>query len=179
MTDLVRLEHIIVTKIFWILDLVQLLIIAIGGKGPAWVQEGFEEYARRLRRPWVLDLKEITGERRGRNANIRELVRAEGEHLLAAVPTGWRVVALDPNGRRFDSSTLAQHLARWSDSGGHMALLIGGPDGLSTEVLKSVDEVWSVSEFTLAHQVVRIVMAEQLYRAFSIINRLPYHRGIH
>ena len=154
-----------------------LYLIAVGERAPTWVAEGFEEYARRLRRPWTLKLKEIPAERRSRNADIAGLVRAEGERLLAAVPTGWRMVALDPTGRQCDTETLARHLGRWTDEAQNAALLIGGADGLSAEVLEKVNEVWALSALTLAHSVVRVVVAEQVYRAFSIVQGLPYHRG--
>jgi 23S rRNA (pseudouridine1915-N3)-methyltransferase len=154
-----------------------LCLIAVGDRVPTWVTEGFEEYARRLRRPWTLKLREIRTERRSRNANIAELVRAEGEKLLAAVPTGWRMVALDSTGRQCDTETLARYLGRWTDEAQNVALLVGGPDGLSADVLKKVNEVWALSALTLAHSVVRVVVAEQVYRAFSIIHGLPYHRG--
>lgn len=154
-----------------------LCLIAVGERAPAWVAQGFEEYARRLRRPWTLKLKEIPAERRSRNADIARIVRAEGERLLAAVPTGWRAVALDPRGHQCDTETLARHLGRWTDEAQNAALLIGGPDGLSADVLEKVNEVWALSALTLAHSVVRVVVAEQVYRAFSIVQGLPYHRG--
>jgi 23S rRNA (pseudouridine1915-N3)-methyltransferase len=152
-------------------------LIAVGEKVPTWTAQGFEEYARRLRRPWTLKLKEIPAERRGHNADINSLVQAEGERLLAAVPTGWRTVALDPAGHQFDTKTLAQHFGRWADEAQNAALLIGGPDGLSVDVLEKVNEIWSLSALTLAHSVARVVVAEQIYRAFSIVHGLPYHRG--
>ena len=154
-----------------------LYLIAVGERAPTWVVEGFEEYARRLRRPWMLKLKEIPAERRSRNADIARLVQAEGQRLLAAVPTGWRVVALDPTGQQCDTETLARHLGRWTDEAQNAALLIGGPDGLSADVLEKVNEVWALSALTLAHSVVRVVVAEQVYRAFSIVHGLPYHRS--
>jgi len=154
-----------------------LRLIAVGERTPSWVTQGFEEYAQRLRRPWTLKLKEIPAERRTRNADIAGLVRAEGERLLAAVPTGWRVVALDPAGYQCDTKTLARHFGRWADEAQNAALLIGGPDGLSADVLEKANEVWALSALTLAHSVVRVVVAEQVYRAFSIVYGLPYHRG--
>ena len=154
-----------------------LCLIAVGERVPAWVTQGFEEYARRLRRPWTLKLKEIPAERRSRNVDIAGLVRSEGERLLAAVPTGWRVVALDPMGHQYDTETLARHLGRWTDEAQNAALLVGGPDGLSADVLEKANEVWALSTLTFAHSVVRVVVAEQVYRAFSIVHGLPYHRG--
>ena len=112
-----------------------------------------------------------------RNADIAGLVWVERERLLVAVPTGWRVVALDPTGHQCDTETLARHLGRWTDEAQNAALLIGGPDGLSADVLEKVNEVWALSALTLAHSVVRVVVAEQVYRAFSIVHGLPYHRG--
>ena len=154
-----------------------LCLIAVGERVPAWVAQGFEEYAKRLRPPWTLKLKEIPAEQRGRNADIAGLVRTEGERLLAAVPTGWRMVALDQRGYQYDTETLARHLGRWTDEAQNAALLIGGPDGLSADVLEKVNEVWALSALTLAHSVVRVVVAEQVYRAFSIAQGMPYHRG--
>jgi 23S rRNA (pseudouridine1915-N3)-methyltransferase len=155
----------------------RLCLIAVGERVPVWVSQGFEEYARRLRRPWALKLKEISTKRRGRNAHTAGLVRAEGQELLAAVPDGWHVVALDPRGQQYDTETLARHLERWADEAQNAALLIGGPDGLSDDVLENANEVWSLSSLTFAHPVVRVVVAEQIYRAFSITQGLPYHRG--
>ena len=155
----------------------RLVLIAVGERVPAWVAQGFEEYARRLRRPWSLKLKEIPTERRRRNADIASLIRAEGERLLAAVPAGWRVVALDPTGCQYDTEALARYFQHWTDEAQNVALLIGGPDGLSNDVLEKANEVWSLSALTLAHSVVRVVVAEQINSAFSIIHRLNYHRS--
>ena len=93
------------------------------------------------------------------------------------MPTGWGVVALDPTGYQYDTETLARHLGRWTDEAQNAALLIGGPDGLSADVLEKANEVWALSALTFAHSVVRVVVAEQIYRAFSIVQGLPYHRG--
>ena len=154
-----------------------LLLIAVGERVPVWVAQGFEEYALRLRRPWTLKLKQIPAERRGRNADIDRLIRAEGERLLTAVPSGSRVVALDSTGFQYDTEALAAHLCYWADGDQDAALLIGGADGLSTDVLKEAHEIWSLSALTLAHSVARMVIAEQIYRAFSIVRGLPYHRS--
>ena len=101
----------------------------------------------------------------------------KGNYLLVVVPPGWCMVALDLTGRQRDTETLARHLGRWTDEAQNAALLVGGPDGLSVDVLEKVNEVWALPALTLAHSVVRVVVAEQVYYAFSIVHGLPYHRG--
>ncbi|MBO66956.1 MAG: 23S rRNA (pseudouridine(1915)-N(3))-methyltransferase RlmH [Acidiferrobacteraceae bacterium] len=155
----------------------RLLIIAIGDRTPDWISEGFAEYSRRFQRPWELTLKEISANKRKRHANITRIVDAEGERLLAAIPRGWFTVALDQKGIQFDTEALTKQLKHHSELGNNIAFLIGGPDGLSANALNRVDAIWSLSTLTLAHAVVRLVAAEQLYRVFSIIKGLPYHRG--
>jgi len=156
----------------------KLLIIAVGDRVPHWVVHGCEEYAKRLRKPWALKLMEVPAERRSRNADILKLVRMEGKRLLAAVPDGWRIVALDPTGSQHDTEALARHLGCWTDDSENVAFLIGGPDGLSPEALEKANNIWSLSRLTFAHSMARLVIIEQFYRAFSILHRLPYHRGV-
>jgi 23S rRNA (pseudouridine1915-N3)-methyltransferase len=156
---------------------VQLKLIAIGRRMPAWVSQGFVDYAGRLRSGFSLELVEIDASRRTRNADIVRLVREEGERLLRAVPSGWRCIALDPAGRTYDSESLAKHLGQWLSDGRDAALLVGGAEGLSSEVLAAADECWSLSALTLGHPLVRVVIAEQLYRAHAILAGLPYHRS--
>jgi len=155
----------------------RLLIVAIGDRAPDWISEGFTEYSRRFRRPWELALKEIPAGKRKRHANIAQIVDAEGERLLAAIPRGWLAVALDQKGTHFDTEALAKQLRYHSERGKNITFLVGGPDGLSADVLERVDAIWALSTLTLAHALVRLVAAEQFYRAFSIIHGLPYHRG--
>lgn len=155
----------------------KLLIIAVGYGMPKWVAEGCKQYARRFRRPWSVTLKEVAMERRRPNADLNRLVQSEGARLLASVPRGWRIVAFDEGGHQHDSETLAQVLEKWKDDSENVAFLIGGPDGLSSEVLEKANNVWSLSQFTLAHSMARLVIFEQVYRAFSILHGMPYHRG--
>ena len=155
----------------------RLVLIAVGERVPTWVVQGFEEYANRLRRPLTLELTEVSPKRRSRNSDISALVRAEGKRLLDAVPPNWQIIALDPGGRQYDTVALAGRFRHWIDDACNAALLVGGPDGLSAEVLDKADEVWSLSTLTFAHSLVRVVVAEQVYRAFSILQGLPYHRG--
>jgi len=143
---------------------------------PAWVEAAYVEYAKRLPREFQLVLREIPAGKRTPRADLARLTRDEGARQLAAVPAGSRIVALDAGGRSFDSRTLASRLQRDMDAGRDLALLIGGPEGLAPACLSAAEERWSLSGLTLAHPVVRVVLAEQLYRAWSIISNKPYHR---
>lgn len=155
---------------------VQIHIIAVGSRMPAWVEAGYREYAKRLPAHARLVLHELPAGKRGKSADIARVVRDEGERLLAAVPKGSRVVALDREGRQLDTAQLAKALTDQLGRGSDLALLVGGPEGLSSECVERADECWSLSALTLAHPIVRIVVAEQLYRAWSIISNQPYHR---
>lgn len=143
---------------------------------PAWVQTGFEEYAKRLPAECRLRLVEIPAERRGKNADLPRLLAKEGERMLAAVPKGARVVALAVEGRRWETVQLAERLTGWLGEGRDIALLIGGPEGLAEACYERCDERWSLSPLTLPHPLVRIIVAEQLYRAWSLLSGHPYHR---
>lgn len=151
-------------------------IIAVGGRMPAWVKTGLEEYAERLPANCRLLLREIRAGRRTKGADIARLVREEGEQLLAAVPKHCRAIALDRRGRELTTEDLAMELKTLLANGEDLALLVGGPEGLSADCLARADARWSLSRMTLAHPLVRVVVAEQIYRAWSILNNLPYHR---
>lgn len=154
----------------------QIHIIAVGSRMPEWVQAGYAEYARRLPRECRLTLHEIPAGKRVKGADLARLTRAEGARQLAAVPSGSRVVALDRNGRELDTEALAGRIEKQLGAGCDLALLVGGPEGLAPECLAAAHERWSLSRLTLAHPLVRVVLAEQLYRAWSILQGLPYHR---
>lgn len=148
-------------------------LIAVGERMPAWVQQGFAEYAKRLSRELPLDLVEVC-------AKSRDPARAMSEEaaaLLAAIPKGAHVVALDGRGKPWSSEELAQQLQRWRMQGKDLALLVGGADGFAPELLDRVDQKWSLGPATLPHPLVRIIVAEQLYRAASLLANHPYHRG--
>jgi len=151
-------------------------LIAVGERMPDWVEAGYAEYAKRMPRECRLVLKEITAGRRGKNADLARLIEHEGARQLAAVPAGARVVALDRAGKMVDTEALSERLGKWLTGGRDVALLVGGPEGLAPACLSHATERWSLSPLTLAHPVVRVVVAEQLYRAWSIIANKPYHR---
>ncbi len=153
-------------------------IIAIGTKLPAWVNDGVNEYAKRFRTmtDFSLELKEIPAQKRGKNANIKQLTEVESQALINAVPGTYIPIALDVGGKRLSSENLAQKLAQFRDSGENIAILIGGPEGFNDNVRQYVRERWSLSDLTLPHPLVRIILAETLYRSVSILHRHPYHR---
>ena len=154
----------------------RLYLIAVGTRMPAWVEAGFAEYAKRLPPHLKPNLIEIAAGRRGKGADIERLLRDEGDRIRAATPAGARVIALERTGRALDTEQVAATLTRAQQEGSDLAFWIGGPEGLSPECLRQAHERWSLSALTLAHPVVRVVWAEQLYRAYSITQQLPYHR---
>ncbi len=154
----------------------QIHLIAVGKGMPAWVEAGYAEYAKRLRGECRLVLHEIPAGRRVKGADIARLVNDEGARCLAAVPKGARVIALERDGRALSTQELAHKLRDWLAQGRTVALLIGGPEGLARACLDQADETWSLSALTLPHPLVRVLVAEQLYRAWSILKNLPYHR---
>ncbi len=143
---------------------------------PDWVVSGYETYAKRLSYDVNWRLIEIPLSHRGKGADLQKLGQKEGEHMLAAVPSGDKIIALTERGRSFDTATLATKLQAFQDAGDNLSFLIGGPEGLSAQCLASAHHQWSLSSFTFPHPLVRVIITEQIYRAFSILNRHPYHR---
>ena len=154
----------------------QIHIAAIGQKMPRWVNEGYVEYAKRLPHQARLNLIEVPAGKRGKNADVARILDDEGERLLAAVPRGSRIIALERTGKPVTTRDMARKMESWMQSGADAALLIGGPEGLSRRCQQSAHEIWSLSALILPHPLVRVVLAEQLYRAWSINQNLPYHR---
>jgi 23S rRNA (pseudouridine1915-N3)-methyltransferase len=155
----------------------QIQLLAVGVRMPAWVTEGYEDYAKRLPRECELKLKEIAPGQRGKNADIARAMEEEGKKMLAALAPGERVVALDLSGAEWSTPKLAENLARWLADGRNVSLLVGGPDGLAPACLARADERWRLSALTFPHPLARIILAEQLYRAWSVLHRHPYHRA--
>ncbi|HEC15342.1 MAG TPA: 23S rRNA (pseudouridine(1915)-N(3))-methyltransferase RlmH [Sedimenticola sp.] len=152
-------------------------LICIGNRMPRWVEEGYGEYAKRLPAECALRLVEIPPGRRGKGADMRRVLRDEGGRMLAAIPRDCRVLALDVRGRSWSTEQLSAKLGEWMADGRDLALLVGGPEGLSDACLQRADGRWSLSGLTLPHPLVRVVLAEQLYRAWSILRNHPYHRA--
>ncbi len=143
---------------------------------PAWVEQGFNEYCRRFPNDMPLYLTEIPAGKRGKNADIKRILQKEGELTLAAIPKGNRIVTLEVTGAPWDTPKLAKTMESWQMDGRDVSLLIGGPEGLAPDCIKYSEQKWSLSSLTLPHPLVRVIVAESLYRAWSINNNHPYHR---
>ena len=152
-------------------------LIAVGGKMPGWVNSGFNEYAKRLPHELKLEVIEVPLGQRGKGADIQRAIAKESRQLLAAIEEKDQVVALDVKGSAWSTEQLAQKLSEWQMSGTNVALLVGGPDGLSPDCLQRAGQSWSLSKLTFPHPLVRVVVAEQLYRAWTLLNNHPYHRS--
>lgn len=155
----------------------KLRLLAAGTRMPDWVTTAFRDYAGRLPPESRLELVEIPlGKRQGNNPDLVRARRAEGEKMLAAAG-GDRLIALDVSGRAWSTEKLARQLADWRNGGRDIALCIGGPDGLDPAVVQRAEAKWSLSPLTLPHALVRVIAAEQIYRAWSILHNHPYHRA--
>ncbi len=144
---------------------------------PEWVQDGFGEYAKRLPPECALKLVEIPAEKRGKTSSAEQLRAKEAERIKAAIPKGAHVIALEVGGKSWSTEQLSTQMQRWMRLGSDVALLVGGPDGLDASCRDLANEQWSLSPLTLPHPLVRVVLAEQLYRAWSVLAGHPYHRG--
>lgn len=154
----------------------KLQLIAVGTKMPDWVTTGFQEYVRRFPRDMPLTLTEVAAGKRGKNADIKRILQQEGEKMMAAVPKGNRIVTLEVLGRPWTTEQLATNMNNWQSDGRNISLLVGGPEGLAPECIAASEQKWSLSPLTLPHPMVRVILAESLYRAWSINNNHPYHR---
>ncbi|GMR17661.1 MAG: 23S rRNA (pseudouridine(1915)-N(3))-methyltransferase RlmH [Gammaproteobacteria bacterium] len=154
----------------------RICIVSVGKQMPAWVEQAFQAYQKRLPSRFQLQLTEVPAGRRTKGADLVRISREETKRILAAVPDGYRIIALERTGKTMTSTQLAAAMKDYMNNGENLAIITGGPEGLDDECLEKANEVWSLSALTLAHPVVRVVLAEQLYRAWSIIQNHPYHR---
>lgn len=152
-------------------------LIAIGERPPAWVAEGFAEYQKRLSHWLPLELVEIAPGVRGKGRDTARAMQDEGARVLAALPKQVQVIVLDGDGKSWTSEQLAHRLEHWRGLGRDLAFLIGGPEGHAPDARARADETWSLGPLTLPHMLVRLVCAEQLYRAAALLANHPYHRA--
>jgi len=152
-------------------------LVAVGTKMPAWVTQAYEEYSRRLPRECQLQLVEIAPAKRGKTAQPEQWKKEEATRILSVIPDSHHVIALEVDGKSWCTEELAGQMQSWLSDGRDISLIVGGPDGLDLSCLQRADQKWSLSPLTLPHPLVRIVLAEQLYRAWSILQNHPYHRA--
>lgn len=155
----------------------KLWLLAVGQRMPRWVDEAYADYAKRLPSETPLLLKEIRAETRSAATRAEAAMEREAQRIEAALPAGALLVALDEHGQRVTTAQLAEHLAHWRQSGRDVALLIGGADGLAPRLKTRADLLLRLSDLTLPHGLVRVLLAEQLYRAHSLLAGHPYHRA--
>lgn len=154
----------------------KLLILAVGHKMPAWVNEGFAEYTKRMPREARIELVEIKPEKRDGGKTREQVHEAERKRIEAALPADCVRVVLDEHGQNWSTHELSDDMKGWMGGGRDVAFVIGGADGLHPEVKRQSGRLWSFSRLTLPHGLVRVVLAEQLYRAVTVIQNHPYHR---
>jgi 23S rRNA (pseudouridine1915-N3)-methyltransferase len=151
-------------------------LVSVASKMPKWVEAGYQEFAKRLPKECALELIEIPLSKRGKNADINRLMIKERDLILAKIQPQDHVCALEVNGKAHSTTELASRLDAWQNMGKNVVLLVGGPEGLHRDCRERADELWSLSNLTLPHPIVRIVLAETLYRAWSVNAGHPYHR---
>ena len=154
----------------------QLVIAAVGHRMPAWIEAGFTEYAKRMPPDCRLVLKEIKPVDRSGSRSAETVMAMEKGRIDAAIPKGSRIVALDEHGRDLTTMQLAKNLTQWQQGGTDVTFVIGGADGLDAQLKQQADMLLRISSLTLPHGMVRVILAEQLYRAWSITQNHPYHR---
>lgn len=154
-----------------------LTLIAVGRRASGWLREAAADYVRRFPPELKVTVRELAPARRSASEPKQAVLRTEVKAIGDAIPRNAHVIALDERGRQHDTAGLARELARWIDGQSHVAFLIGGADGLDPSIVKRADEKWSLSKLTLPHGLARVILLEQLYRAWTVLKGHPYHRG--
>ena len=154
----------------------KLLIVAVGHKMPSWITEGFNEYTKRMPREAKIELLEIKPEPRTTGKSVTQIMEAEAQRIQSALPKDVLRIVLDERGAHWSTKQLTQHMQEWLGSGRDVAFIIGGADGLHELVRSSAHQLLALSVMVLPHGMVRVLLAEQLYRAHSLLHNHPYHR---
>jgi len=152
-------------------------LICVGKKMPGWVSQGYEEYAKRLNKDCQLNLIEIDMAKRGKTSTPQKYKAEEAKKILSVLPKGSYLVSLDVKGQQPSTEKLSERIDQWMHLGRDISILIGGPDGIDEALLSDSDEKISLSNLTFPHPLVRVILAEQIYRAWSLLNNHPYHRA--
>jgi 23S rRNA (pseudouridine1915-N3)-methyltransferase len=154
----------------------KLLILAVGNKMPSWITDGFSEYTKRMPREAKIELIEIKPEARNSGKTAAQIMEAEAQRIRAALPASALCIALDEHGATPTTKQLARQMQDWMQQGCDVAFVIGGADGLHESVKLQAKQLLALSAFTLPHGMARVLLAEQLYRAHSLLHNHPYHR---
>lgn len=154
----------------------KLQLVSVGTKPPGWLSTGFEEYNKRLPAELKIQLREIPVARRSASASTQQLIDKEGEQMLACLKKDMRVVALDIEGENWSTMIMAKKMEAWQMEGQDLSFMIGGPDGMSAACGARANHRWSLSRLTLPHFLVRVLVAEQIYRCWTLMNNHPYHK---
>ena len=154
----------------------KLLILAVGNKMPSWITEGFNEYTKRMPREAKIELLEIKPEPRTTGKTVQQIMEAEAQRIRAALPQDALRIVLDERGNHWSTKQLALQMQGWLGGGRDVAFVIGGADGLHESIRSSANQLLALSAMVLPHGMVRVLLAEQLYRAHSLLNNHPYHR---
>lgn len=152
-------------------------LLAVGDRQPSWVDDACAAYVERFPREWKFRADTLSTVRRSKNDKSLQAMESEGQLILAKLNTGEQVVLLDERGEQMSSKNLAARLSTWQSDGRDLCFIIGGPDGVSESVRQRADQKWSLSDLTLPHGLARVLLCEQLYRAWSLQNGHPYHRA--
>jgi len=154
----------------------RLTLVTIGNRMPDWVNRAVEEYSKRFPPELFLTIKALPPEKRNKNSEKIKIQQGEKEKILSVIPKDNYLVALDEHGKQQDTKRLSQRIQGWMQDSQNITFVIGGTDGLDKEVLAKANETWSLSNFTLPHGLARVVLVEQLYRAWTLLKNHPYHR---
>ena len=151
--------------------------VCVGTKMPDWINQGYEEYVKRLNKDVKIKLIEVAASKRAKTTSVEKLKSEESIRIQKILPKGAHVVVLDVKGKQWSTENLSEQLGRWLHLGQDIYLIVGGPDGLDDNILKMAKESWSLSKLTFPHPIVRVVVSEQIYRAWSLMDNHPYHRA--
>lgn len=155
----------------------KIILLAVGTKMPGWVQEGFNDYQKRFPSEMKLVLEEIPPVKRSGKGSEEKAKELEAKLILEALPKKAYIIALDERGKQYTSLEMGQKVGSWQSLGMDVVLIVGGPNGLTDEIRQKANEMWSLSKLTLPHPLVRVFLAETIYRGYSIYANLPYHRA--
>jgi len=155
----------------------RIYLVAVGKRMPAWVNEAYTEFCKRMPRELGVYLIDVEAAKRRKTANPDTMKEEEADNILRAIPNNTLKVMLDPSGKAWSTGNLSQQMANWMQRGSDVALIVGGADGLAKRCLQEADVIWSLSSLTFPHALVRVIVAEQLYRAWTILQGHPYHRS--